>query len=108
MYNYKGAVNMPLLNDANLDASKGHWSNKSVSLLDSPTAVPLDDDIKLYIHDTYKYSKPDAPARQTQVWLLATLQNLTSSDLWMYPMSRTDKEKKMIKFRQKQVLENHR
>ena len=80
MYDYKGAVNIPLLNDANLDASNGRWSNKTVSLLDSPTAVPLDD-IKLYVHDTYKYSKPDAPARQTQDWLLATLRNSTSSDL---------------------------
>ncbi len=80
MYDYKGAVYIPILNDATLDASSGRWSNKTVSLLDSPTAVSLDT-IKLYVHDTYKYSKPDAPARQTQDWLLATLRNSTSSDL---------------------------
>ena len=52
-----------------------------MSLLDSPTAVPLDDN-KLYVHGPYKCSKPNAPARHTQDWMLATLRNSTSSDLW--------------------------
>ena len=37
MYDYKGAVNIPILNNANLNASSGCWSDKTVSLLDSTT-----------------------------------------------------------------------
>ena len=74
------AVHIPILLDATLPASGGRWGNKTVNLLDSPTAVTLGT-VKQYTSDTNKYAKADSPARQTQAWFLDALRNSISSDL---------------------------
>ena len=80
MYDYT-AVNIPVLCDSSKDPSNERWRNKTVNLLHNPTGVTIER-VKQYTHNVLKFIPKTDPARKTQDWLLTTIKNSTSNNMW--------------------------